>query len=283
MRSSGDDEALLRRRFEQHLAPAVVRRIVEHPELMKLSGERREVTALFTDIEGFTALTHRADPEQLIAVLDEYFEEAAAIIVGHGGMVDKIVGDAIHALFNAPIDLPDHPLRAVECATALSEWAKDYRSRAAPAVIGLGRTRIGLETGPVVVGDVGIRTKLDYTAHGDAINTAARLEAANKDLGSTICVGATAAMLCGRMLFRPLGMIVVRGREEALAVFEPWPKDVTQSWRDRYLGAFCSIDQDPLAAATLFDQLATERPDDPVARLMAIRIRAQSAGAAIRP
>ena len=98
-------EALVRQRFEQHLAPAVVRRIVEHPTLVKLTGERREVTSLFTDVEGFTALTHRADAEALVDVLDHYFEGIAALIVEHGGMVDKIVGDAVHALFNAPLDL----------------------------------------------------------------------------------------------------------------------------------------------------------------------------------
>ena len=129
-------EALVRRRFEQHLAPAVVRRIVEQPGLMKLSGERREVTAFFTDVESFTAMTRRAEPERLVAVLDDYFEGAAAIIIDHGGMIDKIVGDAVHALFNVPLDLDNHPRRAIDCAIALREWAASYRRRAAPASIG---------------------------------------------------------------------------------------------------------------------------------------------------
>ena len=171
-------------------------------------------------------------------MLDEYFEGAAAVIIEHGGMIDKIVGDAIHALFNAPIDLDNHPRRAIECAIVLREWAAIYRRRAGPAGIGFGRTRIGIETGPAVVGDVGIRAKLDYTAHGDAVNAAARLEAANKELGSAICVGPQAASRCDPGRLRPLGTIAVRGRDDALAVYEPWPSDTTALWRERYLEAF---------------------------------------------
>jgi adenylate cyclase len=268
-------EALIRRRFEQHLAPAVVRRIVEEPGLMKLSGERREVTAFFTDIESFTAMTHRAEPERLVAVLDDYFEGAAAIIIEHGGMIDKIVGDAIHALFNAPIDLDDHARRAIDCAIALREWAANYRRRAAPASIGFGRTRIGIETGLAVVGDVGIRAKLDYTAHGDAVNAAARLEAANKDLGSTICVGPEAASRCDPALFRPLGTIAVRGRDDELAVFEPWPTDASDMWREWYLEAFTEIERNPRRAVDLFERLASERPHDPVLDQMIERLTAR--------
>jgi adenylate cyclase len=220
-------EALVRSRFEQHLAPAVVRRILEKPSLLKLKSERREITALFTDVEDFTAMTHHADPEALVATLDNYFEGMATIIVAHGGMIDKIVGDAVHALFNAPNDLEDHPRKAIECAIALSAWSETFRHRPEVAAIGFGRTRIGIETGPAIVGDVGIRAKLDYTAHGDAVNVAARLEAANKELGSSICIGPVAASCCNQSLLRPLGKITIRGRAEAIAVFEPRGSDAT--------------------------------------------------------
>src|SRR5215470_8034438 len=205
--ATGHREALLRSRFEQHLAPAVVRRILARPGLVKLRGERREVTALFTDVEGFTALTHRIDPAILVSALDNYFEGMATIIMARGGMVDKIVGDAVHALFNAPGDLTDHPQKAVECAIALHSWSETFRRRPEVAMIGFGPTRIGLETGLAIVGDVGIRAKLDYTAHGDAVNLAARLEAANKELGSSICIGPAAASRCDQLRLRPLGKI----------------------------------------------------------------------------
>ena len=266
-------EARVRRLFEQRLAPAVVRRIVAEPGLVKLSGERREVSSLFTDVEGFTAMTHRAGPGQLVAVLDVYFDGISALIVEHGGMVDKMVGDAVHAIFNAPLDLADHPRRAVECAIAIRAWAESYRTLPAPAAIGFGRTRIGIETGEAVVGDVGTRGKLDYTAHGDAVNAAARLEAANKELGSAICVGPAAAARCPAGMLRPLGTIAVRGRDEAMAVFEPWPLDTSPEWRDRYAAAFALIERDPARAAVLFDQLAAEYRQDPVARRMADKLR----------
>ena len=270
-------EALVRQRFEQHLAPAVVRRIVEHPTLIKLTGERREVTSLFTDVEGFTALTHRADAEALVDVLDHYFEGIAGLIVEHGGMVDKIVGDAVHALFNAPIDLADHPRQAVACAVALRSWTASYRQSAGPAALRFGRTRIGIETGEAIVGDVGLRSKLDYTAYGDAVNAAARLEAANKELGSSICVGPAAAARCDPEMLRPLGTIIVRGRDEPLAVFEPWPPDAPAQWRERYRAAFALAERDPLQAAAAFDELAAEPADDPVPKLLAARIRAKAA------
>jgi adenylate cyclase len=208
-----------------------------------------------------------------VAVLDLYFEGLTALIVEHGGMADKMVGDAMHAIFNAPLDLPDHPRRAVECAIAIRSWAEAYRALPAPAAIGFGRTRIGIETGEAIVGDVGGRAKLDYTAHGDAVNAAARLEAANKELGSAICVGPAAAARCPAGMLRPLGTIAVRGRDEAMSVFEPWPLDTSPAWRERYSAAFELIDRDPARAAVLFDELAAEYRLDPVARGMAERLR----------
>src|SRR5258708_6491490 len=187
-------------------------------------------------------MSRRAGPEELVAVLDSYCEGVAAIIVEHGGMVDKIVGDAVHALFNAPLDLDDHPRRAVACAIAIRSWTESYRALPAPAAIGFGRTRIGIETGQAIVGDVGLRSKLDYTAHGDAVNAAARFEAANKQLGSAICVGPGTAARCDHGMFRPLGTISVRGRDEPLAVFEPWPIETPPAWRERYLAAFGLMD-----------------------------------------
>jgi adenylate cyclase len=269
-------EVLVRRRFEQHLAPAVVRRIVEHPGLVKLTGERREVTSLFSDVEGFTAMTHRADPEQLVDALDHYFEGISRLVVEHGGMVDKIVGDAVHALFNAPLDLDEHTRHAVACAVAMRSWTAAYRKQPGPAALGFGRTRIGIETGSAIVGDVGLQSKLDYTAYGDAVNAAARFEAANKDLGSSICIGPAAAARLEAKVLRPLGTIGVRGRSERLAVHEPWPDDAPSAWRERYHAAFALIESNPNKAAALFDALAAERLDDPVPRIFAERIRSTS-------
>jgi adenylate cyclase len=201
------------------------------------------------------------------------------LIVEHRGMVDKIVGDAVHALFNAPLDLTDHPRQAVACAVALRAWTASYRKLPGPAAIRFGRTRIGIETGEAIVGDVGLRSKLDYTAYGDAVNAAARLEAANKELGSSICIGPAAAARCDPTLLRPLGTIVVRGRDEPLAVFEPWPPESSAQWRERYRAAFALAEHNPSQAAAAFDELAAEYADDPVPKLLAARIRARAANA----
>ena len=212
---------LLRERFEQHLAPEVVRRIAVDPAALRLQGEMREITALFSDIEGFTGMTERAGPADLVALLDAYFDAAARIVTEHGGMIDKIVGDSVHAIFNAPFTIDRHPERAVACALALLKASEEIRCSPLGQRLQLGRTRIGIETGPAIVGDVGGSRKLDYTAHGNAINRAARLEAANKELGSSICVGPGTAARLPQGAVRPIGRVTVRGQSEPVDVFTP--------------------------------------------------------------
>ena len=266
-------ERALRLRFEQHLAPEVVRRLSAQPGLLRLEGETREITALFTDVEGFTAMTERIDARTLVGLLDRYFEGLTHIVVEHGGMVEKIVGDGLHAIFNAPLDLADHPRRAVDCAIALRDFGVRFRTDTQAAAAGFGRTRVGLETGVVVVGDVGGSRKLDYTAHGEAMNMAARFEAANKELGSSICIGpATAARFPNRAL-RPLGRIEVRGRSVTAEVFDPWPEAMDKSDRKTYLKAVALADRDPMAAAERFDQLTDVSPGDAVPAKYAARLR----------
>jgi adenylate cyclase len=212
---------MLRLSFEQHLAPEVVRRIVADPGALRLRGEMREITALFTDIEGFTSMTERAQPTDLVALLDAYFEAATRIITDHGGMIDKIVGDAIHAIFNAPFSLDDHPARAVASALALLEVSETMRATPLGRQLRLGRTRVGIETGSAIVGDVGGSRKLDYTAHGNAMNAAARLEAANKDFGSSICIGPGTAARLDPVSLRPIGKLVPRGQSHEVTVYTP--------------------------------------------------------------
>ena len=214
-------EARVRQRFEQHLAPQVVSLIVADPNLVKLAGERREITALFTDIEGFTSMTDRLGPRELVSILDRYFEGVAAIVMKHGGMIDKLVGDAVHAFFNAPLDQAEHWRHAIACGVEIRDWTEAFRNRPENRAAAMGKTRIGIETGDAVVGDVGIAKKLDYTAHGNAINTAARLEAANKDLGSTICIGAGAAARFGVDNLAPLGKVALRGLNVDMDVYTP--------------------------------------------------------------
>lgn len=201
--------AALRRRFERHLSPAVVARIAAQPGLTRLPGEAREVTALFTDIEGFSARAETLPPAALIAVLDRYFAGLTQIIHAHGGMIEKFVGDAAHVLFNAPFDLPNHPAQAIACAQTLQAYGEHFA--ADPLNRGLGRTRIGLECGPVIVGDVGAGEKLDYTAHGRAMNLAARLEQSGKALGTTLVAGPALHAALPNLPWQRLGPVDLRG------------------------------------------------------------------------
>ncbi len=259
-------EARLRRRFEQHLAPEVVSRIIAEPAALKLEGEQREVTVLFTDVEGFTALVERGEPRAVVSLLDDYIDRVSEIIVAHGGMIDKVVGDAVHALFNAPLDLPRHQSRAVACAEAVVAATEALRATPAGALLGLGRTRIGIETGPLLVGDVGGRRKLDYTAHGDAINTAARLEQANKELGTSICIGPGTARAVPSLV-RPVGHLRPRGRSAVMIVSEPWPATYSAEDKSDYLAVFEASAADEAARQRLA-ALEARQPGDPaLARL----------------
>lgn len=254
-------------RFERYLAPEVVARLVREPNILRLEGELREVTALMTDVEGFSTMTETADPQTLVHVLDAYFDGVTELVVGHGGMVDKIVGDAVLAFFNIPAELEDHPLAAIRCAEAIVAFTEDFRRTEAAAALGFGRTRCGIETGNAIVGDVGGRRRLDYTAYGVVVNKSARFQSANKALGSSICIGATAAGRIGEAIpLRSLGHVEVRGMQERCALFEPWQDSVPAELRALYAEAAGLADSDPGAARAKFEEFARRLPADPVVR-----------------
>lgn len=181
-------------RMRRHLPHSVVQDLSQRQAGAAVTTQTREITALFTDIEGFSAMTARLAPEALVAVLDRYMTGVTGVVEAHGGMVDKIVGDAVHALFNAPESLPDHPRRAIACAKAIAAATESLRQDPLMQAAGFGRTRIGLETGAAILGDIGRGGRVDYTAHGNAVNLAARLQEANKTLGTQILIGPEAAL-----------------------------------------------------------------------------------------
>jgi adenylate cyclase len=203
-------EATARQRFAQYLPQSVVTRYIDNPDLGRVAGEERQVTALFTDIESFSTLAQKIGPHDLVKLLDIYFSEVNALVARHGGMVDKVVGDAVHALFNAPDDLDHHVDKALACADDIRSLTEEMRRRPRFFEKEFGRTRIGIETGMAVLGEVGAGGKLDYTAHGDAVNLAARLQDANKFLGTQICIGPRAASETSRTL-RAIGEHEIRG------------------------------------------------------------------------
>lgn len=209
-------EQALRARMGQLLPPAVVTLLAESPGLLRLKGETREVTSLFADIEGFSGMTHRLGPETLVAVLDKYFTLTCGIVLHHGGMIDKIVGDSVHALFNAPLDQSGHVDAALACAAEILTATDDLRRAPEMAMAGLGATRIGIEAGMAMLGDVGSGARINYTAYGDVVNLAARLQDVNKDLNTRLCVGPKAAemastrlQLVGEVDVRSFGRVAV--------------------------------------------------------------------------
>jgi adenylate cyclase len=214
-------KTLISRRFAQYLALEVVNEIIARPDRLKRAGEMREVTALFTDVEGFTAMTHRVAPTVLIALLDRYFDGLCRTALANGGMIDAIAGDALHVFFNVPLEQNEHVDAALDCALAIQDFAETFRQTADARAAGFGRTRIGVESGPAIVGDVGGSRRLNYTAHGDAINRTARLEAANKEFGSAICIGPGAAAAARRTKLRPLGSLTLRGFDQPVTVYTP--------------------------------------------------------------
>ena len=223
LRIAAEDRArrrFLHQAFGRYIPPALVDRLIAHPEELRLSGERREITALFTDLEGFTALTEAVPAETLVTVLNGYLDGICGIIVKHGGTVDKLVGDAVVAFFNAPLDVPDYPCRAVRAGLEIDAFAKVF-ARSQDARLGqrLGMTRIGIATGRVTVGNFGGDVLFDYTAQGPAMNLAARLEAANRELGTTICVDETTVASCPELSFRALGTVRAKGFAEPVAIF----------------------------------------------------------------
>src|ERR1700712_1848765 len=179
--------------LSRYFSPNLAEKLAGDASALEMAGRRREVASLFTDIAGFTTLVESLDPVVLAELLNAYLAEMTAIVFTHEGTVAKIVGDAMHVLFGAPGDQPDHATRAVACSLDLDRVAQAFRAQWQKRGVSLGVTRIGVHAGPAIVGNFGGGRFFDYTAHGDTINTAARLEVANKVLGTRICVSASVA------------------------------------------------------------------------------------------
>ena len=261
------------RAFGRYLAPAVVQQILDNPEQLELKGEMREVTFLFTDLEGFTRLTEHTPPQDMVRLLNAYLEEACDIVIAHGGTIDKIVGDALHVMFNAPILQEDHPQRAVECALELDAWSEAFRARMREEGIELGITRIGVNTGECVVGNFGGSRRFDYTAHGDAINTTARLEAVNQRLGTRICVSEATASRCHGIYFRPVANLVLYGKEQGTVALTPIAqRDLDENLHERYAEAYRLLEAHDPRSGEILAELAELYPDDTLVRLHLERI-----------
>jgi adenylate cyclase len=272
--TEGRQRRFLKQAFRHYLSPHVVERLLEDPDRLKLGGERRELTIMFSDLAGFTSLSEGLDPEELTALLNEYLTLMTDIILDEGGTLDKYEGDAIVAFWNAPLDQPDHAERAcraaVRCQRALAENRPRWRERCGRDLT----MRVGLHTGEVVVGNLGSRQRFDYSILGDAANLAARLEGVNKVFGTGSLVSAeTMQRAAGAVLGRELGQVRVVGRQEPVTVHELWGLAGDQppaTWA-AYARA---LDHCRAGRAEQARQAIAGLADDPVATAFAARLAA---------
>ncbi len=211
----------LRLAFSTYLPPGLVNRIVENPEQLKLGGEKKEITVLFSDIRGFTSMSESVTPERLAEIMANYFQPMTEAVFDQGGTLDKYIGDAIMALFNAPLDQPDHVLAACRAAVAM-QYAQ-IRVNEKHAMNGTPplKTGIGINCGPAIVGNLGSSIRFNYTAIGDTVNLASRLESATKKLGVDIAIGESVYQrVKDHLPCRALGCVQVAGKEQPQPVFE---------------------------------------------------------------
>ena len=269
----GRQKRFIRNAFQQYLSSAVIEELVRSPERLKLGGEMRELSIFFSDLSGFTSLSEKLDPGQLTALLNEYLSAMSDLIMKGKGTIDKYEGDAIIAFWNAPVQVPDHPVRAVqvalECQQTLTRMRADLKARYGSSL----RMRIGINTGQATVGNLGSRMRFDYSMLGDAVNLAARLEGVNKVFGTETLISDTTREAIGKAFpVREVARVGVVGRKKAVTLFEPMTGEDFAAQKDRlaiyaegrelfYQGDFAAAantidpirDHDPCATA-LFEQ-----------------------------
>jgi len=207
--------------FSTYLAPSVVKQLIDSPEKLVLGGEKRVITAFFSDVQGFTSISEKLSPEKLVEILNEFLTEMTDIILKHEGTVDKFEGDAIIAFFGAPNDLENHAATAcsasIDMQNRLVRLREKWKAEGNPELM----MRIGLCSGPAVVGNMGSKNRMDYTMMGDTVNTAARLEGVNKVYGTYTLVSETTYRAAGQgFIFREIDKINVVGKKEPISVYQ---------------------------------------------------------------
>jgi len=230
--TEGQQKRYIKNAFKQYLSPTVIEQLIAHPETLKLGGEKRDLSIFFSDLQGFTSISEVLTPEELTQLLNDYLTAMTDIIQEEGGTIDKYEGDAIIAFWNAPLAQEDHAVRAVRsalrCQAKLDELRPVFRERVRKDLF----KRIGINSGPAVVGNFGSHTKFNYTMLGDAVNLASRLEGVNKQFKTYTMISSMVKERMGEAFpVREVSRIAVVGRREPVTVFEPMLPETFQHRR----------------------------------------------------
>ncbi|MEP3421804.1 MAG: adenylate/guanylate cyclase domain-containing protein [Erythrobacter sp.] len=260
----------------------IAQQIIEDPDLLSLGGEKREIYVLFSDLEGFTKMSHAIEPEMVAKLLNRYLEMLSEVVLEHGGVIDKFVGDAVVAFWGAPIARADDAERAANAGYAMWKAGEDFRKEVAAmddSLPKIGKTRVGLHYGEAVIGNFGGETRIQYTALGDSMNTAARLEAANKPLDSNVSASREFIERSSPDWWVPMGRIVLRGRAQPVDIYQPMP-DFPEEHRAKLIEAAQLSESKHDVAVQLIDEVAAMHPDDLALRNYSSRIRNLNEGGA---
>ncbi len=251
----------------RYFSPNILNQLASDPNIVGPGGERRTVTLLFTDLADFTPLVEQSDPNLLVPLLNTYLGGLTELVFAHEGTVVKLIGDAVRAMFGAPLAQSDHADRALDCARAIDAFAERFRQDWNAKGVPVGETRIGVNTGSVIVGNFGSASFFDYSAYGDAINIAARLESANKALGTRVCVAQSSVEAAKRFEGRPIGELLLKGKREALVAYELLASaDADPTAQDAYLAAYDLMRRRNPAASQAFAAYVGAHGDDALAR-----------------
>jgi adenylate cyclase len=264
----------------RYFSPNMVETLSRQPDCLTPHGEWREATFLFTDLADFTPLAEKLPPDRLVSLLNGYLEGLTEVVFGHGGTVMKINGDAVQAIFGAPIVDPDHAAQAVTCALAIDRFAEGFRGQQHELEISLGPTRIGVNSGEAVIGNFGGAHYFDYTAFGDAVNVAARLERANKVIGTRVCVSEAVVARFPSFVGRPVGKLLLRGKTQPLKCYEPLQLAKADA-SSNYSTAFALLEAGDPRSRQAFAALVGEADDDPLALFHLGRLLRGEAGSEI--
>ncbi|HTI31536.1 MAG TPA: adenylate/guanylate cyclase domain-containing protein [Sphingomonas sp.] len=261
----------------KYLPRDIASEILKNPDSLSLSGEKRPIYVVFTDLEGFTKLSHAIEPEMVATLLNKYLDMLSDVVLSQGGTIDKFVGDAVVAFWGAPIAREDDGQRAVAAALAMYEAGERFRKETPEGVPAIGKTRVGIHYGEAIVGNFGGEGRIQYTALGDAMNTAARLESANKQTKTNVLASGELVAQAGVPIFRALGRVTLRGRSTPLSIWEPAP-DMLADERESFSRIVDAAAKGDAKARVELEKMVINHPDDAPLRNLVYRFEHEAEG-----